>query len=142
MREPLRIIPQLEPVTKQAQPLSVETRIELVASIIACVLFDAQQMQQQVFTHIPLGKAPREEQRIYEAIGRQVATYVLKPERGIQAKRLALQTAAAILSAYDEEDAAFDSAATPEMWQSRYEAAFTSALHKYHAELAREEGIQ
>ena len=138
---PLPSIPRPELVTKQAQPLSVETRIELVASIIACVLFDAQQMQQQVFKHIPLGKAPREEQRIYEAIGRQVATYVLKPAQSVQAKRLAIQTAAGILSAYDEEDAAFASAATPEMWQSRYEAAFISALHRYHAELAREEGI-
>ena len=131
-------IPRLVPVTTRAASLSVETRIEVIASVIACVLYDARQMQDGI-PHTPFTRAERDVQRIYEAIGRQAATCILKPSRVVEAKRKAIEDAVTIMGHYDEVDEDDQRPVPPEVKRKRFESAFLSGLHRYHVELAREE---
>ena len=131
-------IPRLEPVTIKAASLSVETRIEVIASVLACVLYDARQMQDGI-PHVPLMRAERDVQRIYEAIGRQAATCILNPSRVVEAKRKAVEDAVTIMGHYDEVDVDDQRPVPMDVRRKRIESACLSAIHRYHVELAREE---
>ena len=132
-------IPRLEPVTTRPGKLDVDTRIEMGASIVACLLHDWYETQHDL-PHRHYSTIDRETQRIYEALGRQVVSCILKPSRVIEAKRKAVEDAVMIMGHYDEVDVDDQRPVPLDVRRKRIESAVLSAIHRYHVELAREVG--
>ena len=131
-------IPEMTPITTRPVGLSNTTRIEVTASIIACVLSDAFQGQQDL-PHRMFTSLDPAVRRVYEGIARGVTHSLLLPERTMQAERKAVDAAASVLDHYADTDADLGVRVDPQQARQRIKTAFLSALHAYQTEMAREE---
>lgn len=132
----LRSVSHTDPPPMPEVTMTPNERVELIASIIGCVLSNAFQMQVGL-PHTPLHGLDPAVRDVYVALGRVSAAGLLTPHAKLAAEDRAVAIACDMLDRYDDQDERLGVTVDPFLRRARIKRAFLTALDSYTIEMSR-----